>query len=356
MKNKEYNVIGIMSGTSCDGLDLAHCLFVKKNDEWVFKLINCKSIPFSKEMKENLLKCSSFDALSLKTLDLDLGNFIDREIKKFIKNSKTQFNLISCHGHTVFHNPEKKINYQIGNPFIVYNSTRIPVIYNFRELDVIMGGEGAPLVPLGDKILFKEYDYCINIGGILNISLLYKKKISGYDICPANIVLNYYSKMLNSDFDVDGKLSLSGKNDNNLFNKLNTLKYYNKIPPKSLDIKYIEKYFLPLFDNKEPKNILKTYINHIAYQLNKNLNKEKSKVLLTGGGAFNKHLINKIKYYNKLNHDFIVPNKKIIIFKEAIIFGFLGLLRYLNEKNIYKSVTGSKLSSSSGIIVENKLF
>ena len=177
MKNTKYNVIGIMSGTSCDGLDIAHCMFYNEDSEWKYELKKSKCINFPKKLKKRLLNCSKTDAFSLKVLDLDLGEFIKNELRNFIKKSETKFQLISCHGHTVFHDINKKIHLQIGNPFIIYNSIKIPVIYNFRELDVILGGQGAPLVPYGDKKLFKEYDYWINIGGILNISKLKEKKL-----------------------------------------------------------------------------------------------------------------------------------------------------------------------------------
>ena len=344
-----------MSGTSCDGLDIAHCLFYKKNNDWIFELINCIDIPYPKKIKYRLLNCSHLDGLSLKILDLDLGEFFKDEIKKFIKESKTRFDLISSHGHTVFHEPKKKLSYQIGNPLIMYNSVRIPVVFNFRELDVIMGGEGAPLVPYGDKELFNEFDYCINIGGILNISKLYDKELIGYDICPANIILNKLSRELNEEYDVDGRISLSGNFDANLFKKLNSIHYYKDDLPKSLDINFIEKNYYPFFSNKDPKDILHTYVNHIGYQVNNAIKKKKSRILLTGGGAFNNHILKKINHYNKLDHKFIVPSKKIIIFKEAIVFAFLGLQRFLKNKNVIKSVTGSNFSSSSGLIVENKI-
>ena len=237
----------------------------------------------------------------------------------------------------------------------MYNSVRIPVVFNFRELDVIMGGEGAPLVPYWDKELFNEFDYCINIGGILNISKLYDKELIGYDICPANIILNKLSRELNEEYDVDGRISLSGNFDANLFKKLNSIHYYKDDLPKSLDINFIEKNYYPFFSNKDPKDILHTYVNHIGYQVNNAIKKKKSRILLTGGGVFNNHILKKINHYNKLDHKFIVPSKKIVIFKEAIVFAFLGLQRFLKNKNVIKSVTGSNFSSSSGLIVENKI-
>jgi len=355
MKNRKYNVMGVMSGTSCDGLDIAHCLFYKKNNDWIYELVNSICIEYPKKIKDRLLNCSHLDALSLKILDLDLGEFFKNEISKFIQSSKSKFDLISSHGHTVFHDPKKKLTYQIGNPFIIYSSIRIPVVFNFRELDVIMSGEGAPLVPYGDKKLFNEFDYCINIGGILNISKLYEKKLIGYDICPGNIILNKFSRKLSKEYDIDGRLSSSGNFNSTLFKVLNEIDYYKGEIPKSLDISYIEKIYYPLFTDIDPKDILHTYVNHIAYQINNTIQKKKSRVLLTGGGAFNAHILKKISYYNKHDHKFIVPNKDIIIFKEAIIFAFLGFLKLLKKKNISKSVTGSNFSSSSGLIIDNKI-
>lgn len=356
MINKKYNVIGIMSGTSCDGLDIALCNFWYSNKKWNYELVESKEITYKKKFKKKLIECSSLNAYDLKVLDIELGSFIGMEIKKFLNQKNINIDLISSHGHTVFHNPIKKIHHQIGNPFQIFKITNYPVVYNFRELDIVLGGQGAPLVPYGDKNLFNIYDYCVNIGGILNISSLKSKFLYGYDICPANIILNYYSKKLNYEFDFNGELSKKGKLNNKLFNRLNELPYYKENRPKSLDLIYIKENYFPLFSKLKPEDILYTFINHIAYQLNQNIKNKNVRVLLTGGGVFNNHLIEKLNYFNKLDIKFIVPNKKLVIFKEAIVFGFLGLLRFLNKKNIENHVTGSRNSTSSGLIVNNKIF
>ena len=355
MNTRKYNVIGVMSGTSCDGLDLALCSFWYNNKKWNYKLIDSKGINYGINLKRKLKGCSNLSGYKLKVLDVEFGDFIAKEIKAFISNKKIRIDLISSHGHTVFHDTKNKVHHQIGNPFMIYKTLNYPVIFNFRELDVILGGEGAPLVPYGEKELFGEYDYCVNIGGILNISLLKTQNIIGYDVCPANIILNNFSKKLGLEFDEDGKLSKKGKNNPKLFEKLNQLTYYEIKRPKSLDLIYIKENYYPLFNNLGSADVLCTFINHIAYQLNKNIKNKKAKVLVTGGGAFNKHLIEKLNYFNKLDTKYIVPNKKLVIFKEAIVFGFLGLLRFLEKKNIANSVTGSTNSSSSGLILKNKI-
>ena len=354
MNKNSYSVIGLMSGTSCDGLDLAHCVFSKVKNQWDYKLINFESIDYPKKLRKKLIESSKANSLSLKILDNELGSFFSNRLMNFIYNHKISADLISSHGHTVFHDINLKLTHQIGNPLIIYKNTKIPVIYNFRELDVLYNGQGAPLVPFGERELFKDYDYCINIGGIANISSLNKNNFYGYDICPANIILNYYARKLNYDFDIDGKLSSKGVFKENLFKNLNALKYYKENYPKSLDLLYIEKNYYPLFKNYQPKDILKTFIEHLAFQINNAINKNKSRVLLTGGGVFNNEILKKINKFKKLDSNFIVPNKKLIIFKEAIIFGFLGLMRFLDKKNVESSVTGSKHSTSSGLIIDNK--
>ena len=354
MNKKSYSVIGLMSGTSCDGLDIAHCIFSKVENEWQYELINFESVNYSKQMRKKLIQCSKLDSLSLKKLDNELGEFFSNSLMNFINHNKISADLISSHGHTVFHDIKLQLTHQIGNPLIIYKNNKIPVVYNFRELDVLFSGQGAPLVPYGERELFRDYDYCLNIGGIANISSLDINNFYGYDICPANIILNYYARKLNYDFDKNGELSSKGIFKKSLFEKLNDLNYYKEKYPKSLDLLYVEKKYFPHLKKYQPKDVLKTFIEHLAYQINNSINKSNSKVLLTGGGVFNNEILKKINKYNKLDINYIVGNKKLIIFKEAIIFGYLGLLRYLNKKNVECSVTGAKTSTSSGLIVDNK--
>ena len=355
MKTVKYNVIGLMSGTSCDGLDIANCIFWKDKRKWCYEIKRTKSINYNKSFKKKLLTCYKMNAYDLKKLDLEFGNYMLIHIKDFISENNIIPDLISSHGHTVFHNIKEKISHQIGNPFVLYNGLNVPIVYNLRELDVIAGGQGAPLVPFGDKHLFSQYDYCVNIGGILNISYTNNNTTYAFDVCPANTILNYFSRKLNLEFDDKGKIASTGRFIEKLYRDLNKISYYDSQGPKSLDIQYIEKNYFPLFKSYNIEDILNTYVEHIGHQLHKSLNKKRADVLLTGGGVFNEHLV---RIINNKNHNinFTLPDKKLIIFKEGIIFGFLGLMRFLNRKNINKSVTGSSISSSSGIIINNKLY
>ena len=223
MNKRTYSAIGLMSGTSCDGIDLAHCHFLEEKNEWRYKIVNTKTISYSKKLRNKLISCGKTNSLTLKKLDNELGKIFSESLVKFINKNKISVDLISSHGHTVFHDIKLQLNHQIGNPLIIYKNTKVPIVHNFRELDVLHGGQGAPLVPYGEKKLFKGYDYCINIGGITNISSLENKKFYGYDICPANIILNKYARELGYDFDLDGKLSVRGKFKERLFSELNNL-------------------------------------------------------------------------------------------------------------------------------------
>tara|TARA_B110000438_G_scaffold36042_1_gene35794 strand:+ start:16393 stop:17451 length:1059 start_codon:yes stop_codon:yes gene_type:complete len=352
MSLKRYMTLGIMSGTSCDGLDMAFCEFWIDKKGWNYKLKKTITIPYSRKWKNKLLNCNKIDSYKLEKLDLDFGNFIAKSITNFINKSKIKPILISSHGHTVFHNPKDKISVQIGNGQLIFSKVKIPVVYNFRQLDILMGGQGAPLVPFGEKFLFTNYDYCINIGGILNITDLIKNKIIAYDVCAANLVLNYLSRKIKLEYDKNGIKASKGKLIEKLFNELNTLKYYKKKNPKSLDVIFVEKKIIPLLLQYKVEDMLFTYTEHIAYQLNNSLKKENAKILLTGGGTFNKYLVKRIKYLDNLNCNFFVPEKKLINFKESLIFGFLGLFKFLNKKNVLKSVTGAKISTSSGILIK----
>ena len=356
MEGKKYKIIGTMSGTSCDGLDITYCEFWEKKKTWFFKIQKTSFNPFSLELKKKLLKCYDLSSYNLKKLDNELGEFISSKLCDFISKYKLKPILIASHGHTVFHNPSDRITLQIGNALIINRRTKIKVINNFRELDVLNGGQGAPLVAYGDLKLFSKYDCCINIGGIVNISKLNMKKLIAYDICPANIILNKFSRLEGFEYDKNGEIASKGNIIPHIFDKLNEIKFYRKSEPKSLDINYIEKYYYPFLKNNSNKDILNTIVNHIAYQINKSIEGNNQNILLSGGGTFNKYLIKKIQFYNTQNHNFIIPNNEIISYKESLIFGYLGLLKFLDLENINNSVTGSRNSSSSGTLIESKLF
>jgi len=340
--NLSYNIICLMSGTSLDGLDLVKCNF-KKNKNWSFSISKAKTIKYSEfwEKKLNELHLSNTD--EIQKINRDYGCFLAKKIKEFsdLKN----IDLIASHGHTIFHQPKNKITLQIGCGQKIANLTNVKTVANFRIRDILLGGQGAPLVPMGDLKLFKEYKYCLNLGGFANISIKKNNEIFAFDICPVNIVLNYLSKRKNKKFDKNGHMGMSGQIIPEILNKLNKINFYKLSSPKSLSREWLEINILPLLKSKfNTEDLLHTFYEHVAKMISKELTE--SNCLITGGGAHNKYLIKKIKEYSKSK--IIIPNKNIVDFKEAIIFGFLALLRVENQINCLKTVTGASIDSCCG--------
>ena len=350
MKIKNYRVLGIMSGTSLDGLDMALCNFKYLNKKWNFELISTHYIEYSIDWKEKLSNLF-YNNKNINKIELQFSEFISESVNNFINKYNLEVDYISSHGHTVFHNPEKGITKQIGRGDIIFKKTNIPVVYNFREQDVKLGGQGAPLVPYGDVLLFSNYESCLNLGGFSNISFKKKNKVIAFDICPLNIVLNYLAEKKGFSFDKEGDFASKGKINLDLLRNLNSISYYKKSPPKSLAKEWLEKSFLSELNNYNlnTNDLLSTCVEHFSFQISNTFSNFNIKnCLVSGGGVFNKFLMSQI--INKTKTKLIVPSKKIIIFKEAIIFAFLGLLRFRNEVNCLSEITGSSVDHSSGDI------
>ncbi|MDX1544513.1 MAG: anhydro-N-acetylmuramic acid kinase [Christiangramia sp.] len=353
MKKTNYKVIGVMSGTSLDGIDLVltEISFEGRTD---FKIIVSETFPYPHEWRQKLDAAINLDPAELNKLDDDYTIYLSEVIRRFIQ--KYEIDLIDAvcsHGHTVKHRPEQGVTFQIGNRPKLAKLIDAPVVCDFRVQDVELGGQGAPLVPIGDRLLFNEYKYCINLGGFANVSLERDSQRIAYDICPVNTVLNYFMRKLQKEYDEDGKLARAGELDEELLAKLDSLKYYKKAPPKSLGIEWVNCEIIPLIEKntREIPNILRTFTVHVAGQIANCLdNDPDSKVLLTGGGTFNTFLIEEVKSRSKCN--FIVPEKQLIDFKEALIFALLGVLKLRGEINVLHSVTGAKIDHSSGRIYE----
>jgi len=347
MKTKtNYQILGIMSGTSIDGVDLALCLFTKK-DKWSFKIEKTRTISYSKKWKKRLRNLHKKSDKVIAQTNIEYGKYLAQLIIKFKDKFDLSFDYIASHGHTVFHQPEKGFTLQIGDGQTIANLTQIITICDFRSLDISLYGEGAPLVPIGDLHLFPKYKYCLNLGGFSNISIKENGGITAFDICPVNIVLNQLSQNLGFEFDKNGALAKKGKLIPEILNKLNQLKFYKKNPPKSLGREWVEKFIEPIINSEHKiEDLLHTFCEHIAMQIGKFLKDEK--VLLSGGGTLNSYLIYRISHYAK--SEIIIPNSKIIDYKEALIFGFLGVLKLRNEINCLQSVTGAKRDCSSGEI------
>ncbi len=338
-----------MSGTSFDGIDLALCSFELKNDLWDFKIEKAETIPYSDEWKRKLKEAEQHQ--DTYEIDHNYGEYIGKVIRNvFDSNTLRQVDLIASHGHTIFHEPDNGITVQIGSGKSIKNTTGITTISNFRQQDVHLGGQGAPLVPIGDLLIFKDYEYCVNIGGFANLSHKQNGSITAWDICPVNYVLNALTAKLGSPYDKDGRIAEGGSVNSRLLNTLNQLDYYTSPPPKSLAREWVEQNIFPLLSNSSisTEYYIATFTEHAAIQIMKNL-KGNGKALFTGGGSYNSYLLERIKAHNP-TIQIELPSSELIEFKEALIFAFLGVLRWRNETNTLASVTGAKYDHSAGDI------
>lgn len=343
--------IGLMSGTSCDGLDIAACIFEEHGDLWKYKIVDAITIDYSKDIRDLLNEAITCDSYRFLKIHNEYGNYLGEETKKFIEYTGFNPDLISSHGHTIFHRPDEGITFQLGNPLCIAKITNLMVVADFRTSNVLLGGQGAPLVPLGDELLFNEYDACLNLGGFANISFRKNGKRVAFDICPVNFVLNYYSKYLGYEYDINGNVSKRGKLNKDLLNKLNNLSFYKMKYPKSLGREWVNENFFNIIKefNISIEDILNTLIEHISDQIANVINENKFKNLLcTGGGVYNNFLIEKIKV--KTNTSLVIPDDIIIKYKESLIFAFLGVLRIKNKINCLASYTGSSKDHFAGNI------
>lgn len=351
--NKDaYHVIGVMSGTSLDGIDMCEIKFIRNKSKWSFTILNAQTVSYSKYWKRELSRAISYSKEQLERLDFKYTQKLSDEISSFIRRNNIQeIDAICSHGHTVFHRPDLGITYQIGNLPRISKLLGQKVVCDFRVQDVELQGQGAPLVPIGDLLLFSEYDFCLNLGGFANCSFQKDSKRIAFDVCPANIVLNHYAQKLGKEYDEDGILSRSGNIDASCLEMLNSLPFYFVNPPKSLGLEWVKEYVFPILDNSmlSPEDILRTFTEHIAIQLAKQFSDNQS-VLITGGGAYNSFLIERIRDLTTV--EVVIPSQQIIEFKEALIFGFLGVLKLRNEVNCLASVTGAKRDHSSGKIFD----
>ncbi|GAA4845749.1 anhydro-N-acetylmuramic acid kinase [Algivirga pacifica] len=351
--SKTYRVIGLMSGTSLDGVDLAYCEFTYKNEKWSYEMPITETIAYSKEWITRLSEVENASALEYALTDKDLGDLLGSYVKEFIQKHQIQPDFIGSHGHTIFHQPEKGLTTQIGSGANLSVQSGLPVVCDFRTVDLALGGQGAPLVPIGDQLLFSTYDYCINLGGIANISYQSQGEMQAFDISPANMPLNHYMRLHKElEYDKDGALAATGTVQQSILDALNALPYYQEPAPKSLGKEWVLEFIYPLLEQiNATEDLLATAIEHTAMQIGQVLQAHapKGKVLLTGGGAFNKHLVERIKHYSP-SHSIIVPDAATVSFKEALIFGFLAVLRVEQQANCLQSVTGAKYNNCGGAI------
>ncbi|CAG5081889.1 anhydro-N-acetylmuramic acid kinase [Parvicella tangerina] len=350
LPRKRYRIIGLMSGTSLDGLDIALCEF-EKDDKWSFGILFAETQKYSDQWVSRLQLADQLSGQGLMQLDADLGKHFGEAVNNFLKKhdlKPNRIDAIASHGQTIFHQPTNSFTTQIGSGAHLSAVTGIKTICDFRSKDVALGGQGAPLVPIGDELLFGMYDYCINFGGIANISFRENDTRKSFDIGFANMASNYLVETLGKPYDENGTIAQGGSFDQSLFEQLNALEYFHKDPPKSLGKEYFDQVFsFTLKNNPLPtQDQLHTFGKHLAFQVAKHL--KSGSCLSTGGGSYNQFWLDEIRSSSSV--EIIVPEPIIIDFKEALIFAFLGVLRLEECTNTLHSVTGAIKDSIGGCI------
>jgi len=346
-----------MSGSSLDGLDIAYVQFREENDHWQYEVIAAECLPYPPPMRSKLTKARSLSVTEFCLMHTQLGHFFGNAVAEFLRTKKlNKPDLIASHGHTVFHDPENMATCQIGDGASIAQISAVLTVCDLRSSDIAAGGQGAPIVPMGEQYLFPEPKYLLNIGGIVNIT---KRESNGdvvaFDIAVANQVLNYLSEKEGKAYDEDGKMAAEGRLDNKLLAQLEALPYYQLQAPKSLDNGFTAKYILPLMQqaNLSNRDALATYVEHIAMQISKVIIKEgdkQSALFISGGGALNSFLVQKIEEHLNGKAYLQIPDRNTILYKEAIIMAFLGLLRWQGKVNVLKSVTGARKDTINGAI------
>ena len=354
-----YKSIGLMSGSSMDGLDICFAEFQEISGKWTFAILNADCISYSKQLLNDLAMATSLPAKDYLLLDAQFGRYIGEQVNDFIEKNNLyhQVALVSSHGHTTFHYPESGMTHQLGNGATIAAETGLPVVSDLRSLDVAFGGQGAPIVPLGEKLLFPSTRFFLNLGGIANISIHQDENVIAFDVCPANRVLNLLARQMNKEYDENGSMASSGKIHEALLEQLNGLDFYRKEYPKSLANEFGTEIIYPIVSayNIPIEDALCTYVEHIAVQIKNSIKDfsttENSKLMITGGGAFNQFLVERISFHlNDLSIETFVPGEEIVNYKEALIMALLGILRWREQPTVLATVTGAKKNSIGGAL------
>ena len=355
-----YRAIGIMSGSSMDGLDIAFAEFTETGGKWSFEIIAASCVEYEMEWLQQLNAAANMSAKDYLFLNTAYGHYIGNKINNFIELNDLQHrvNLVASHGHTVFHFPNKKMTAQLGDGAAIAAAVKLPVVNDLRSIDIAFGGQGAPIVPIGDKLLFGTYTYLLNLGGIANMSVNKEGNYIAFDICAANKILNFLALKLGLPYDAEGALAAKGKINDVLLQQLNALDYYKISGPKALDNSYGINMVLPIIEktNLITEDALATYTEHIVQQikaaiLNNNSSAINPQLLVTGGGAFNTFLVQKLKEgLLPLQILVVVPDSTVVKFKEALIMALIGILRWREETNVLATVTGASQNSIGGAL------
>ncbi len=350
-----FHVIGLMSGTSLDGLDLAHCCFTYERKNWIYKILHTDTLEYSDTLIESLREAETSSGSELIRLHHTYGKHTGQMVLDFVQKHGIRPDFVASHGHTIFHQPDKHISFQLGDGAYIAAAAQLPVVCDFRTLDIALGGQGAPLVPIGDELLFGEYDYCVNLGGIANVSYSQGEQRLAFDICACNMLLNTLANSLGHAYDHNGDLARSGSLQPELLAQLNAPAYFAAPAPKSLGKEWVLAHSLHTLQASTASipDKLHTVCHHIALQLKQSLLKlheQRHRLLLTGGGAFNAYLVQLLQEYLGEQCLVEVPDPQVVSFKEALIFAFLGVLRWRGEHNCLRSVTGASQDNIGGAI------
>jgi len=350
---QNFKVIGLMSGTSLDGLDIAYCQFRKNGQGWSYTIKKATTVKYPATWIQQLSTAQNLSGEELIARDAAYGQWLGKTCTAFMKQHKVRPDFIASHGHTIFHQPRKGFTYQLGNGNALHAACGVPVVCDFRSLDVTLGGEGAPLVPAGDKFLFQEYDVCLNLGGIANLSVDIKNERKAFDVCFNNMGLNYLAAKAGKTFDKDGAMASDGKINTTMLKALDGVNATLKKKRPSLGREIFEQRIQPILDlpGVPTKDKLHTFAWSSAREIAEAIRtaKPNARVLCTGGGAFNAFFMSLLLDACADDAQLVIPDEDIVKFKEALVFAFLGVLRVQNETNCLKSVTGASRDSSGGI-------
>lgn len=349
-----------MSGSSLDGLDIAYVHLNEVRGQWSYEIIHADCVPYTKDMSDKLRNVPQMSVPDFLKLHTSYGRFLGEAVNNFIDKHSIhhQVHLIASHGHTVMHEPQNNTSGQIGDGATIAAVTGLPVVSDLRNMDVALGGQGAPIVPIGDKLLFGQYDYWLNIGGIANITVMHNDAPLAFDVCPANQVLNGLAEMAGKEMDRDGEMARSGHLQLDILADLADEDYYLKQPPKSLSNEQAKQLVFPILleSKNEINDLLRTATQHIADKIAAAVKdypttKEMPVLLATGGGALNTYLMECLRdELAKQNTELHIPDENTVQYKEAIVMALIGVLRFREETNVLSSVTGASRDSISGAL------
>lgn len=348
---KTYTIIGVMSGSSMDGVDLACCVFTQQAGGWQYEITYAETIAYDETWKVRLSHLHKQPIHLYPKTDAFYGKYLGMLVNEFVGKYQVKPHLVASHGHTIFHQPAGGYTAQIGNGAFMYAETGIPVACDFRTVDIALGGQGAPLVPVGDELLFGAYEACLNLGGFSNISYRKNAKRIAYDIGPCNIILNRVANEVGKEFDDNGAIASRGKVHPQLLEQLNELPFFKLEGAKSLGREWVDETFWPIVRTYElqPEDLMATLCEQIAGNIAQALDAGSIRnMLVTGGGAFNGYLMQRITAQSRC--EAVIPDPKLIAYKEALIFAFLGLLRIEGKSNVLSSVTGARADNMGGAI------